>query len=291
MSKIKVFFLLLLSFDMLYGWFDGGSRGNPGPAGGGWVIRAELNGPVIHSGNQYIGHATNNEAEYTGLIDVLKAIYQLRAEQYAGHDVEIRGDSKLLINQMLGRNAVRAENLQPLYQEAQAWYKKFSGHCKLFHVYRDLNSDADEQGNIAMDRGQQQQPKPTKTRKAPSPAVDKPLVKRPKHTYLGPVTDGRAVAVRIRRENNIIVQDCDLYVGRAVNRGGWDLPRSKWHNPISLKSCDNNATECIRRFRGYLQTRPDLMLALPELRGKRLGCWCDDDSPCHARVLAELANQ
>lgn len=281
---------------MLYGWFDGGSRGNPGPAGGGWVIRDELDGPLIHSGNHFLDHTTNNVAEYTGLIDLLRAIYTLREMKYPGQLVEIRGDSNLIIKQLLGQNAVKSDRLRPLYEEARALYAMFDGGCRLYHVYREFNKDADAQANIAMDTGC---PRGETKRPGKRPNTDAPLPNKrpkqpnplfPKAEHVGPVTDGRAVAVRIRRENNHVTQDCDVYVGRQCNRGGWDLARSKWHNPISLRSCNNDAAECVRRYHAHLKGKPALLAALPELRGKRLGCWCESGAPCHARLLAALAN-
>jgi hypothetical protein len=83
----------------------------------------------------------------------------------------------------------------------------------------------------------------------------------------------------------------DVYIGRAVRRRG--LPGSKWANPFPLAM--GTREQVIEAFRAHLMSRPDLLAALPELRGKRLGCWCkgrqgDKDVPCHGDLLAALAD-
>jgi hypothetical protein len=109
--------------------------------------------------------------------------------------------------------------------------------------------------------------------------------------------------VKLRRQGGKIVQDCDVYIGRAMYRGGWKLPASKWANPITMAAVGGNRQEMLRRFKSYLRGRPDLLAQLGELRGKRLGCWycvfdttyynfllrCKPDA-CHGDVLAEMAD-
>jgi hypothetical protein len=79
----------------------------------------------------------------------------------------------------------------------------------------------------------------------------------------------------------------DVYIGRASPRHG--LARSKWHNPFRVGR-DGTRLEVIAKYEAYLRGRPDLMAALHELRGKRLGCWCHP-RPCHGDVLARLADE
>lgn len=102
--------------------------------------------------------------------------------------------------------------------------------------------------------------------------------------------------VRIQRKNGQIVQDCDIYIGRRWTMGGWDLPESKWANPFRVKEYGRD--EALRRYVEYLRSRPDLLEALPELRGKTLGCFCPveplpvDGAPiCHGQILIQLLNQ
>jgi hypothetical protein len=91
--------------------------------------------------------------------------------------------------------------------------------------------------------------------------------------------------VKIMRRNGSVVQDCDIYIGRACNMGGWRLPQSKWHNPYSAKQYGREA--CIVLFEQYIRNTKHLIEALPELRGKTLGCWCHPQS-CHGDVLIKL---
>ncbi len=77
----------------------------------------------------------------------------------------------------------------------------------------------------------------------------------------------------------------DVYIGRASPRK--ELKASVWANPFKIGR-DGTRDEVIDQYRAYLQTRPDLLGRLEELRGKRLACWCAPE-PCHGNVLAELA--
>ncbi len=95
--------------------------------------------------------------------------------------------------------------------------------------------------------------------------------------------------VKIQRRGGQVVQDCDIYIGRRVARGGWDLPASKWANPYSVAACGGSAERAVALYGTYLLTKPELVAALGELRGKRLGCWCKP-GPCHGDVLVCLAN-
>lgn len=79
-----------------------------------------------------------------------------------------------------------------------------------------------------------------------------------------------------------------VYVGRAMHRGGWHLPASPFASPFR-PGVDGTRSEVLEKYRTWLLDQPSLLARLPELRGKRLGCWCVP-LPCHAQVLAELAD-
>lgn len=79
-----------------------------------------------------------------------------------------------------------------------------------------------------------------------------------------------------------------VYVGRAMHRGGWHLAASPLANPFR-PGRDGTREEVVAAFREYILGRPDLLTRLPDLRGRRLGCWCVP-LPCHAQVIAELAD-
>src|SRR3954469_13295170 len=99
--------------------FDGGSRGNPGPAGIGAVVRAADGTPLVTLG-RFIGRATNNVAEYKALIAALQQAKALGAKR-----VVIRGDSELIVRQMRGEYRVKNADLRGLYDEAQALLRQF----------------------------------------------------------------------------------------------------------------------------------------------------------------------
>src|SRR5438105_6469542 len=99
--------------------FDGGSRGNPGPAGIGVVVRAADGTPLVTLG-RFIGRATNNVAEYKALITALEKARELGATR-----IVIRGDSELIIKQMRGEYRVKHPDMKPLYEAAQALLRQF----------------------------------------------------------------------------------------------------------------------------------------------------------------------
>jgi hypothetical protein len=79
-----------------------------------------------------------------------------------------------------------------------------------------------------------------------------------------------------------------IYVGRAMYRGGWRLAASPLANPFR-PGPDGSREEVVAAYREYILGRPDLLALLPDLRGRRLGCWCVPQA-CHAEVIAELAD-
>src|SRR4051812_21691792 len=125
--------------------FDGGSRGNPGPAGIGVVVSAADGTPIVTLG-RFIGRATNNAAEYRALIVALKEAKRLGARR-----IVVRGDSELIIKQMRGEYRVKHPDLRPLYEEAQDLLSHFD-ETKIEHNLRHHNTLADRLANLAMDR-------------------------------------------------------------------------------------------------------------------------------------------
>jgi ribonuclease HI len=125
--------------------FDGGSRGNPGPAGVGVVLSAQDGTSLVTLG-RFIGRATNNVAEYKGLITGLEEARKLGAKK-----IIIRGDSELIIKQMRGEYRVKNPDLQDLYHEAQTLLRDFD-EAKIEHNLRHKNETADKLANLAMDR-------------------------------------------------------------------------------------------------------------------------------------------
>ena len=124
---------------------DGGSRGNPGPAGYGAVVREHPSGEILLERYGALGVTTNNVAEYTGLIEGLKAARELNAEQ-----VDVRMDSKLVVEQMSGRWQIKNPGLRPLAAEAAALVGRFD-QVTFEWIPRSRNKAADALANRAMD--------------------------------------------------------------------------------------------------------------------------------------------
>ncbi len=124
---------------------DGGSRGNPGPAGYGAVVRDAGTGELLAEVSAGLGTATNNVAEYSGLIAGLRA-----AVEQGAHSAEARMDSKLVVEQMSGRWQVKQPHLRPLASEAAGLARQL-GDVKYIWVPRARNAHADRLANEAMD--------------------------------------------------------------------------------------------------------------------------------------------
>ncbi|MGA2497736.1 MAG: ribonuclease HI family protein, partial [Tepidisphaeraceae bacterium] len=120
--------------------FDGGSRGNPGPAGIGVVLRATDGTPLVTLG-RFIGRATNNAAEYRALILGLQKAKELGAAR-----LQVRGDSELIIRQMKGEYRVKHPELRQLYEQAQLLLHDFE-QTSFEHRLRHHNSLADRLAN------------------------------------------------------------------------------------------------------------------------------------------------
>jgi len=125
---------------------DGGARGNPGPAGAGVYI-TDAAGQRRFAGGFFLGKTTNNVAEYTGLIEGLRA-----AQRLAEEELEIRCDSELLVRQLNGDYKVKSPLLKPLYDQAVRLMDTFKT-VRVQHVYREMNAKADALANQAMDAG------------------------------------------------------------------------------------------------------------------------------------------
>lgn len=132
---------------------DGGSRGNPGPAGAGAVVFDNLGKRVVEI-SDYLGVATNNIAEYEAVIRGLKKLAEeYSAEVLMSSPLTIRMDSKLVIEQLKGAYKVKHPNLVPRYFEVKNILARSFNRVAFEHVYREKNKDADALANEAMDRG------------------------------------------------------------------------------------------------------------------------------------------
>jgi ribonuclease HI len=123
---------------------DGGARGNPGPAAYGYVLEAE-DGTVLASHGEHIGSATNNVAEYSGLVAGLRKALELHLPE-----VEVVSDSELMVKQMRGEYRVKNEALRALFAEAGRLARQL-GNVEYRHVKRAHNEEADRLVNEALD--------------------------------------------------------------------------------------------------------------------------------------------
>ena len=174
---------------------DGGARSNPGPAGYGVVVQ-DPSGRKVAELSEYLGHQTNNYAEYQGLLGVLR--YALAN---GVKELQVVSDSELMVRQMKGIYKVKHPELRKLYDEAQQMVRKLE-HFDIRHALREQNVDADRLANEAMDRG----------RTGGRPAVKAPPVPAPVREEFegvvrngvievadGSLPEGTRVQIRIRR--------------------------------------------------------------------------------------------
>jgi ribonuclease HI len=123
---------------------DGAARGNPGDAGCGAVI-LDKNGVVKQELSRYLGYATNNVAEYEGLIMGLEALLKLGKKR-----IRVQSDSQLLVRQLNGEYRVKDEKLKALFHKAIALLRQFEAY-RIVHVPRELNKLADRLANQGID--------------------------------------------------------------------------------------------------------------------------------------------
>ncbi len=129
----------------LHAFTDGASRGNPGDAGIGVVIKTD-EGTVIVQERKYLGKATNNVAEYTALIVCLEKIQSLQCSQLIIHS-----DSELMVKQMNGEYKVKDVNLKLYFMKAKDMLRSASYSCIIRHIPRSLNKEADILANEGID--------------------------------------------------------------------------------------------------------------------------------------------
>jgi probable phosphoglycerate mutase len=132
--------------DRVTAYIDGGARGNPGPAGYGIVI-TDSSGATIAELKCFLGHRTNNYAEYSALIAALEW-----ALAHGKRDLRVASDSELLVRQMKGIYKVKSPDLRPLYEQARTLARKLE-RFEIGHVRREMNRRADKLANQAMDAG------------------------------------------------------------------------------------------------------------------------------------------
>ena len=159
--------------DTAGGWYtahcDGGSRGNPGPAGYGAVIE-DPHGKTVARLSEFLGRQTNNVAEYKGLIAVLEWAAERGVRQ-----LRVISDSELMVKQMKGQYKVASPVLRPMWEEARRLSRDLE-RFEIRHTLRGGNKEADRLANEAMDKGMGRHPAPSES--APPASSSKPQQNR-----------------------------------------------------------------------------------------------------------------
>src|ERR1700738_1139707 len=162
---------------------DGGSRGNPGPASYGVVVRNER-GEIVAKLKKYIGRMTNNVAEYYGLIAALDY-----AQSHGVRALRVESDSELLVRQMRGHYKVKSVDLRPLFERAKKMSQTFESF-RIDHVYREHNAEADALANESI-KETSGKPKPSvTTNSAARPKLPQDMQSAPRKLR-AQVRDGR----------------------------------------------------------------------------------------------------
>jgi ribonuclease HI len=130
---------------------DGAARGNPGEAGCGAAVFA-ADGSLVKELSRYLGRATNNIAEYEGLLMGLEALLQMGAKK-----IRVQSDSQLLVRQLNGEYRVKDEKLRVLFTKAMKLLRQFDSY-RVVHVYREANKVADRLANRGIDQALRQAP-------------------------------------------------------------------------------------------------------------------------------------
>ena len=173
------------------GWYiahcDGGSRGNPGPAGYGAVVE-DPQGNVVARLSEFLGRQTNNFAEYKGLLAVLAW-----AKGHGARQLRVVSDSELMVKQMKGQYKVASPGLRPLWEEAKRLSRELD-RFEMRHTLRGGNQEADRLANEAMDKGMGRSPADGSTGPAgsskPTLAQTKAGPRPPKEVLEGYVKNG-----------------------------------------------------------------------------------------------------
>ena len=180
---------------MLIAHVDGGARGNPGPAGFGVVLEDER-GQKVDALSGFLGHQTNNVAEYSGLLAALDY-----AQKHGYKALKVVADSELLVKQIRGEYKVKAPNLQDLYSKARVMIRGLEWF-RIEHTLRGGNKEADALANEAMDRGmgRRREEKPTEARQyEKQPAEVNGIVKDGVVQFLGTkLPEGTFVKIRAK---------------------------------------------------------------------------------------------
>ncbi|MFI2259126.1 bifunctional RNase H/acid phosphatase [Streptomyces tubercidicus] len=217
---------------------DGGSRGNPGPAGYGAVVLDPESGEALAEAAEFIGTATNNVAEYKGLVAGLRAAHALDPEA----SVRVRMDSKLVVEQMSGRWQIKHPDMKPLAAEARSVFP--AGRVTYEWIPRAQNKHADRLANEAMDAGK----------------IGKQWEPRDSRAALATTaTPARSAAARAADEAAETAEAADAAPGAPA--AGWGAPDLGPPATLVLLRHGETALTPEKRFSGSGGTDPELSAA------------------------------
>ena len=165
------------SNEILIAHCDGGSRGNPGPAGYGAVIE-DSQGRILARLSEYLGKRTNNYAEYSALLGVLAWCLENKRPR-----VRVVADSELMVKQMQGKYKVNSPDLRPLWEEARRRANQLE-KFEIQHTLRGGNKEADQLANDAMDRGMGRTPVPVLSTAGKPAPVSRPTAPAPQQRQI-----------------------------------------------------------------------------------------------------------
>jgi ribonuclease HI len=172
---------------------DGGARGNPGPAGYGVVIKDE-SGRTVAALSEYLGHQTNNFAEYQGLIAALEY-----AIEHGPKALKLISDSELLVRQIKGIYKVKNATLQDLHGRAKELIAQLDWFS-IGHAFREQNQEADLLANDAMDKGMGRSVARAPAQPAAQPQEFEGIVRNGKVELLsGVLPEGTRVQLRVKK--------------------------------------------------------------------------------------------
>jgi ribonuclease HI len=137
--------------EKIFCYTDGGSRGNPGPAGAGVVVQ-DTKGNVLKEISEFLGNGTNNFAEYTAVVLALRGLKELYGKKTKEMEFEIRMDSELVKKQLSDEYQIKEPGLVPSFIEIHNLRVAHFPHLIFVHVPREKNKRADKLANDAMDR-------------------------------------------------------------------------------------------------------------------------------------------
>ncbi len=252
---------------------DGGSRGNPGPAGAGVVI-CEDGGARVFEAGYFLGHQTNNAAEYHAVLRALE-----RVGQCPPQPIVIHSDSELLVRQLTGVYQVKSPKLVPLFRQVQMLLLRIA-HWSIRHVPREENTRADALANLAMDAGRDVVMRDTSAGVTPSSTAASGASGYAAETSpagVGPTAKLGAPAVRVTVSRPAAAEACPA--------GGPP------HEPFTVQStlpaglCVHAAHALLPTLLGILNTDPEEFAAVPTLtvRCGRSGCHAEFKlSPVHS---------